>query len=315
MIPRARVAPPRKGSILGDGAAHLAASCSARGQVGPLPMRGSANLAPPAPPAKRSEPIASQILHLGPPTSEAKIGPAGTSGTGPALEIGYRALMGRWISLTSAWLGAAKAKVPRHKRRSAFRVRRGPICCRGVRSRVSTDACEKGRRRLRLHHRWGRARIRQASCAYQRVSSWAPRPHAAVWLLWAARSAVACPVCLWGGAAWHGGCALIPRWWSAPAAPSCRGSRFDSSCRVPAAGLAPPAAGIRPRAEDARRQPPPPSPPPPPPSPPPAPPPPKTPKTPPPSPPRPSPPTPPPRWHRPPPLPPTLPTPTPPPLP
>ena len=34
-------------------------------------------------------------------------------------------------------------------------------------------------------------------------------------LLWAARSAVACPVCLWGGAAWHGGCALLPRWWSA----------------------------------------------------------------------------------------------------
>ena len=108
-------------------------------------------------------------------------------------------------------------------------------------------------------------------------------------LLWAARSAVACPVCLWGGAAWHGGCALLPRWWSALAAPSCRGSRFDSSCRVPAAGAAPPAAGIRPRAEHARRQPPPPSPPPPPPSPPPAPPPPKTPKTPPPSPPRPSP--------------------------
>ena len=182
MIPRARVAAPRKGSILGDGAAHLAASCSARGQVGPLPMRGSANLAPPAPPAKRSEPIASQILHLGPPTSEAKIGPAGTSGTGRALQIGYQALMIRWISLTSAWLGAAKAKVPRRFSRSAFRVRRGPICCRGVRSRVATEACEKGRRRLRLHHRWGRARIRQVSCAYQRVNSWAPRPHAAVWL-------------------------------------------------------------------------------------------------------------------------------------
>ena len=35
-----------------------------------------AHLAPPAPPAKRSESIAPQILHLGPPTSEAKIGPA-----------------------------------------------------------------------------------------------------------------------------------------------------------------------------------------------------------------------------------------------
>ena len=182
LIRRGRFAPPRKGSILGDGAAHLAASCSAHGQVGPLPMRGSADLAPAAPPAKRSEPIASQILHLGPPTSEAKIGPAGTSGTGPDPRIGYRAPLNRWISLTSAWLGAAKAKVPRRKRRSAFRVRRGPICCRGVRSRVATEACDKGRRRLRLPHRWGRARIRQASCAYQRVNSWAPRPHAAVWL-------------------------------------------------------------------------------------------------------------------------------------
>ena len=90
--------------------------------------------------------------------------------------------MVRWISLTSAWLGAAKAKVPRRFSRSAFWVRRGPICCRGVRRRVATEACEKGRRRLRLCHRWGRARIRQASCPYQRVNSWAPRPHAAVWL-------------------------------------------------------------------------------------------------------------------------------------
>ena len=163
-------------------AGHCGASCPTRGQVGLLPRRGPANLAPPAPPAKRSEPIASQILHLGPPTSEAKIGPAGTSGTGRRLQIGYQALMLRWISLTSAWLGAAKSKVPRRFSRSAFRVRRGPICCRGVRGRVATEACEKGRRRLRLHHRWGRARIRQVSCAYERVNSWAPRPHAAVWL-------------------------------------------------------------------------------------------------------------------------------------
>ena len=51
-------------------------------------------------------------------------------------------------------------------------------------------------------------------------------------LLWVARSAVACPGCPWGDVAWDGGCALISRWWSAPAAPSCRGSRFDSSCRA-----------------------------------------------------------------------------------
>jgi hypothetical protein len=37
----------------------------------------------------------------------------------------------------------------------------------------------------------------------------------------------------------YGGCALIPRWWSAPAAPSCRGSRFDSSCRAPWHGRTP----------------------------------------------------------------------------
>ena len=77
-------------------------------------------------------------------------------------------------STRSSWASAGT--------RFPFRVRRGPICCRGVRSRVATEACEKGRRRLQLHHRWGRARIRQASCPYQRVNSWAPRPHAAVWL-------------------------------------------------------------------------------------------------------------------------------------
>ena len=156
--------------------------------------------------------IAPQILHLGPPTSEAKIGPASTSGTLRGLEIGYRALMLRWISLASAWLGAAKAPLGSRFSRFAFRVRRGAICCRGARSRVATEACEKGRWRLLLHHRWGRARIRQVSCAYQRVSSWAPGltpPFGC--LLWAARSAVACPVCLWGGAAWHGGCAPLPR--------------------------------------------------------------------------------------------------------
>ena len=142
--------------------------------------------------------------------------------------------MVRWISLTSAWLGAAKAPLGRRSSRFPFRVRRGPICCRGVRSRVATEACEKGRRRLRLCHRWGRARIRQASCAYSESIVGPPGltpPFGC--LLWAARSAVACPVSLpiWGGLAWHGGCALLARWWSVPAAPSCRSSRFDSSCR------------------------------------------------------------------------------------
>jgi hypothetical protein len=62
--------------------------------------------------------------------------------------------------------------------------------------------------------------------------------------LWAARSAVACPGCPWGDTAWHGGCALISRWWSAPAAPSCRGSRFDSSCRAPRHGVRPCCCGV-----------------------------------------------------------------------
>eukprot|EP00964_Phaeocystis_antarctica_P056542 scaffold33352_cov27-Phaeocystis_antarctica.AAC.1 len=43
-------------------------------------------------------------------------------------------------------------------------------------------------------------------------------------LLWAARSAAACPGCPWSGSAWHGDYALLPWWWSAPATPSCRGS-------------------------------------------------------------------------------------------
>ena len=49
-----------------------------------------------------------------------------------------RSLLVRWISLTSAWLGAAKAPLGRRSSRFAFRVRRGPICCRGVRRRVAT---------------------------------------------------------------------------------------------------------------------------------------------------------------------------------
>ena len=41
-----------------------------------------------------------------------------------------------------------------------------------------------------------------------------------------------------------GGCALISRWWSAPAAPSCRGSRFDSSCRALRHGVRPCCCGV-----------------------------------------------------------------------
>ena len=75
-------------------------------------------------------------------------------------------------------------------------------------------------------------------------------------LLWAARSAVACPGCPWDGAAWHGGCALLPRWWSTPAAPSCRDRGSIPRVGSPRGrASAPPAAGIRPRADAPRRQP------------------------------------------------------------
>ena len=113
----------------------------------------------------------------------------------------------RWISTTRAWLGAVKVTFHRRFSPSRASVRPGLICCRGVRARVSAQACEKGRPRLRLRHRWGRARSWQASCAHQRVSSVAPRARAAVYggLLCATRSAVACPGCPWGGAAWHAG--------------------------------------------------------------------------------------------------------------
>ena len=145
-----------------------------------LPRRAMASLAPPSPSVKKLESMARHVLRLGPPSSDGKIRPAGRSGKGRGPQIGYEGPLLRWVTTTRAWLGAANPLVGSRFSRFAFRVRRGPICCRGVRSRVATEACEKGRRRLRLHHRWGRARIRQASCAYQRVSSWAPRPHAAV---------------------------------------------------------------------------------------------------------------------------------------
>ena len=112
-------------------------------------------------------------------------------------------------------------------------VRPGLICCRGVRAHLSAP-------------RHVRRAVRDSGCTIGGAVPEISRPTAQISesvvsppglappfgrLLWAARSAVACPGCLWGGAAWHGACFFHARWWSAPAAPSCRGSRFDSSCR------------------------------------------------------------------------------------
>jgi hypothetical protein len=74
-------------------------------------------------------------------------------------------------------------------------------------------------------------------------------------LLWAARSAVACPGCPWCGAAWHGAARFSPDGGPPRQHPAAgvRGSipRVGS----PRQGGPSPAAGIRPRAEAPRRQP------------------------------------------------------------
>ena len=144
-----------------------------------------------------------------------------------------------------------------------------------VRSNCPRRRRRRRRQRGRRHQSRGRTRSRQLHRHNPRVKSVGLGPHAAVW-----PPSLGCPLgrslprlpMVWRGLA--RGCALLPRWWSAPAAPSCRGSRFDSSCRGRGRGSAPPAAGIRPRAESPRRQPadavaadaatPPPTPPPPP---------------------------------------------------
>ena len=80
--------------------------------------------------------MARQFLRLGPPSSDGKIRPAGRSGKGPSLNIGYDFLL-LWRSImTRAWLGAAKAAFHRRFSLSLPSVRRGLICCRGVRAHL-----------------------------------------------------------------------------------------------------------------------------------------------------------------------------------
>ena len=72
-----------------------------------------------------------QILCFGSIRHLEQTGPAGTSGTGRALEIGYEALMLRRIIFTRAWLGAANALVHRRFSWSAFGVRPALFAARG----------------------------------------------------------------------------------------------------------------------------------------------------------------------------------------
>ena len=142
-------------TLLAGGWRHLAPSCSVHGQDGPLPRRATVSPAPPPPHATRSESMAPQILRLGPPSSDPKIQPAGASGKVRCPQIGCVRPLLRWIITTRAWLGAVKSTIHRRFSRSAFGV--GLICCRGVRARLSAQACEEGRPRLWLRHRWGRS--------------------------------------------------------------------------------------------------------------------------------------------------------------
>ena len=71
----------------------LAALCPVGGQDGTLPRRAMASLAPPSPHSKKSESIAPHFLRRGPPSSDGRIWPAGTSGTGPLHKIGYALLL------------------------------------------------------------------------------------------------------------------------------------------------------------------------------------------------------------------------------
>ena len=76
--------------------------------------------------------MARHFLRLGPPSSDGKIRPAGRSGKGPSLNIGYDFLL-LWRSImTRAWLGVAKAAFHRRFSLSLPSVRRGLICYGGV---------------------------------------------------------------------------------------------------------------------------------------------------------------------------------------
>ena len=177
-------------------------------------------VAPLRPACKEAGGSLRQILWLGPIRHLEQTGPAGTSGTGRTLQIGYVQLLLRWIIFTRAWLGAANALVHRRFSWSAFSVRTALFAARGYAAIY---------RPRHLRHKQGHSVCITLGAVPEFGSSSAMTHESKVWpsgldppfgrLLWAARSAAACPGCPWGGAAWHGDSAPLPRWWSAPAAP------------------------------------------------------------------------------------------------
>ena len=92
-IPGADDPRARKSRDLGAFMVPLAALCPVPGQDGTLLRRAMASLAPPSPSVKKSESIAPHFLRRGPPSSDGRIWPAGASGKGRALQIGYKALL------------------------------------------------------------------------------------------------------------------------------------------------------------------------------------------------------------------------------
>ena len=129
-------------------------------------------------------------------------GPAGTSGKGRSQQIGYASLLLRWIIFTLAWLGAANAPLGRLSSRFACSVRTALFAARG---------CAAICRPRHLRHKQGHSVCITLGAVPEFGSSSAMTHESKVWpsgldppfgrLLWAARSAAACPGCPWGGAA------------------------------------------------------------------------------------------------------------------
>eukprot|EP00964_Phaeocystis_antarctica_P010352 scaffold5694_cov36-Phaeocystis_antarctica.AAC.1 len=88
-------------------------------------VNGGAKLAvaPLRPACKEAGGSLRQVLCFGSIRHFEQTGPAGTSGTGRAPQIGYEAPLLRWIIFTRAWLGAAKAPLGRLSSRFACSVR------------------------------------------------------------------------------------------------------------------------------------------------------------------------------------------------
>ena len=152
--------------------------CMAGSPSRTLFLGGKTRPAPPPPHAKRSGSNMPPTLRLGPTCSNGKKWLSPPTSAFRLPEIACRCPEPRWIGMTGLWLEAACSEVPGSYAWSGFRGRPGLICYRGGRAQLSPTATPKGHPRLRLRHRWDRARIRQASCACQRVGCVAPRPRA-----------------------------------------------------------------------------------------------------------------------------------------